>query len=69
MTFVQGSTPMTLGFPGSPNGKESAYSAGGFPGRENPVEEEMATHSSILAWWAGLWAAVLQSWGHRVGHD
>ena len=21
-----------------------------FPGRENPLEEEMATHSSILAW-------------------
>ena len=28
VTFVQGSTPMTLGFPGSPNGKESTYSAG-----------------------------------------
>ena len=34
-------------------GKESACSAGGSDqslGREDPLEEEMATHSSILAW-------------------
>ena len=42
------------------------------PGWEDPLEEEMATHSSILAWripWkeepGGLQAAGLQ----RVGHD
>ena len=41
-------------------------------GREDPLEKEMATHSSILAWtipWAeepgGLQSAGLQ----RVGHD
>ena len=28
MTFIQGSTAMTLGFPGSSDGKESACSAG-----------------------------------------
>ena len=34
-------------------GKESACTAGdlgGVPDREDPLEEEMATHSSILAW-------------------
>ena len=33
--------------------KESAYSAGDaglIPGWEDPLEEEMATHSSILVW-------------------
>ena len=41
-------------------------------GQEDPLEEEMATHSSILAWripWreelGGLQSIVLQ----RVGHD
>ena len=41
-------------------------------GREDPLEKEMATHSSILAWrilWteepAGLQSMVLQ----KVGHD
>ena len=38
-----------------------------FPGQEDPLEKEQATHSSILAWripWA------IQSVGfQRVGHD
>ena len=41
------------GFPGSSVGKESACSAGhlgSIPGLEDPLEKEMATHSSILAW-------------------
>ena len=41
-------------------------------GREDPLEKEMATHSSILAWkipWAEE-AGRLQSMGsRRVGHD
>ena len=41
-------------------------------GREDPLEEEMATHSSILAWEI-LWTeepSGLQSMGsQRVGHD
>ena len=41
-------------------------------GRENPLEKEMATHSSILAWeipWTEE-AGRLQSMGsQRVGHD
>ena len=39
-------------FPGGSDGKESAHSAGylaSIPGQEDPLEEEMATHSSILA--------------------
>ena len=41
-------------------------------GWEDPLEKEMATHSSILAWkipWTGE-AGGLQSMGsQRVGHD
>ena len=41
-------------------------------GREDPLEKEMATHSSILAWkipWTGE-PGRLQSMGlQRVGHD
>ena len=40
-------------FPGGSDGKASAYNAGD-PGRslgwEDPLEKEMATHSSTLAW-------------------
>ena len=45
---------------------------GGFLGWEDPLEKEMANHSSILAWripWTeeagGLWSIESQ----RVGHD
>ena len=36
-----------MGFPGGSNGKESICTAGDL-GWENPLEEGMATHSSIL---------------------
>jgi len=36
------------GFPGGSDGKESACNAGDLG--SIPLEEEMATHSSILAW-------------------
>ena len=39
---------MSTGFPGDSDGKESACSAGNLGG-EDPLEEGMATHSSI-AW-------------------
>ena len=47
-----------LGFPGSPSGKEPAcrcrrHERHGFDPwvqKENPLEKEMATHSSSLAW-------------------
>ena len=46
-------TPVFLGFPGGSDGKESAFNAGdldSIPGWEDPLEEDMATHSSNLAW-------------------
>ena len=59
-------TPVFLGFPGGSDGKESACSVGDLGstvglgrspgewvrclGQEEPLEKEMATHSSILAW-------------------
>ena len=42
-----------LGFPGGSDGKASACNVGdlgSIPALENPLEEGMATHSSILAW-------------------
>ena len=38
-----------LGFPGSSDGKASACNVGDL-GLEDPLEKEMATHSSVLAW-------------------
>ena len=64
-----------LGFPGSSDGKESSCNdgdPGSIPGLEDPLEEGMATHASILAWrisWTEE-AGRLQSMGsQRVGHD
>ena len=45
-------TPVFLGFPGGSAGKESACNEGNLslvPGWEDPLEEDMATHLSILA--------------------
>ena len=42
-----------MGSLGGSDGKESAYNAedlGSIPGWEDPLEKEMATHSSIFAW-------------------
>ena len=42
-----------LGFPGGSDGKESGCNArdlGSIPRSGDPLEEGMATHSSILAW-------------------
>ena len=53
---VVGSSPTfseSLGFTGSSDGKESVCNAGNLgsiPGLEVPLEEGLATHSSILAW-------------------
>ena len=40
-------------FPGGSDGKESACNAGDLssvPGREDPLDEGMTAHSSVLAW-------------------
>ena len=63
------------GFPGGSDGKESAFSLGDpglIRGQEDPLEKEMATHSSVLAWeipWIEE-PGGLQSMGlPRVRHD
>ena len=46
-------TPVFLGFPGGSAGKESVCKTGDLgliPWLEDPLEEVMATHASILAW-------------------
>ena len=64
-----------MGSPAGSDGKVSAYNAGDpglIPGREDPLEKEMATHSSTLAWRIPRTDehGRLQSMGlQRVGHD
>ena len=44
---------MKMGFPGGSvvkNPLANAGDVGWIPGREDPLEKQMATHSSILAW-------------------
>ena len=57
--------------------KESACNAGVIGdtglilGWEDPLEEGMATHSSIVAWkiaWTGVWQVTVHV-SQRVGHD
>ena len=46
-------TPVFLGFPGGSDSKEPACNAETYVqslGQEDPLEEGMATHSSVLAW-------------------
>ena len=56
------------------DGKESACNAGdlgSIPGREDPLEKGVSTHSSILAWripWTENLAGY-STWSHRAGHD
>ena len=40
-------------------------------GREDPLEKEMATHSSLLAFlpWAEELSGLLSTGSQRVGHD
>ena len=38
-------------------------------GWEDPLEKEMATHSSVLAWRTPGKGGVLSLGSHRVGHD
>ena len=44
-----GPTDCYSGFPGGSEGKEPACNAGDL-GRNDPLAERMATHSSIIAW-------------------
>ena len=59
-----------MDFPGGLDSKESACSAedlGSIPGLGDPLENRMATHSSILAWripWTEE-PGIYSSWGHK----
>ena len=62
---------MYMGFPGGSDGKESACSAGDL-GWEDPLEEGMATPSSILAWrtpWTKEPGGLQSMGSQRVRHD
>ena len=57
-----------LGFPGGTSGKNPPASAG----QEGPLEEGMATHSSVLAWrilWTEEPGGLKSIGSQRVGHD
>ena len=63
-----------VGFPGSSVGKESAMKETQvrFLGREDSLEKEMATHSSILAWkipWTEKPGGLQSLGSQRVNHD
>ena len=64
-----------LSFPGGSEIKASACNAGDLgltPGQEDPLEKEMATHSSILAWkipWTEESGGLQSTGSQRVGHD
>ena len=64
-------TPVFSGFPGGSDGKESACNAGDLGlipglGWEDPLEEGMATHSSILAWRIPMDRGAWQATAHGV---
>ena len=68
-----------MGFPGGTSGKEPVcqrrrHKRHWFDwwGREDPLEEVMATHSSVLAWkipWTEKPGGLQSMGSHRVGHD
>ena len=66
-------TAVFLGFPGDSDGTESACNAGSLgliPGWEDPLEEGMATHSSIFSWRIpGTEGPHGSIQSQRIGHD
>ena len=53
LKWLKGNSRNSMGFLGGSDGKESACGVGDQVqslGWEDPLEKEMATHSSILAW-------------------
>ena len=67
LAFIAGHQSRSPGFPGGSDGQESACNVGdlgSIPGEEDPLEEGMATHSSILAWRIpmdrGAWRAAVR---------
>ena len=57
--------------PGGSDGKTSVYNAGDL-GWEDPLEEEMAIHSSTIAWkipWTEEPGRLHSMWSQGVGHN
>ena len=55
-----------------PANAEDAGDTGFIPGLEDPLEKEMATHSSVLAWkipWTEEPGGLHSMGSQRVGHD
>ena len=67
--------PEVQDFPGGSDGKVSDYNAGdlgSIPGLGDPLEKEMATHSSTLAWkiqWREEPCGLQSMGSQRVGHN
>ena len=63
----------SMGFPDGSEVKASAChlgDLGSISGQEDPLEKEMATHSSVLAWripWTAEPGGLLSMGSHRVG--
>ena len=53
-------------FPGDADSKESAHNVSLIPGLEDPLEEDMAAHSSILAWRIPMDSGAWQTTVHGV---
>ena len=66
---ICGELKLPMGFPGAQDGEESTCSAGDLgliPGLEGPLEEGMATHTSILAWRIPMDKGAWQATEHGV---
>ena len=72
--LLQGIFPtqgLNLGFPGGSEDKASPALQDAM-GQEDPLEKEMATHSSILAWripWTEEPGGLQSTGSQRVGHN
>ena len=76
MTEAAGASFVLIsGFPGGSDGKESASNVGDsglIPGWDDPLEKEMATHASILAWeipWTEVPGGLQSMSLKRIRHD
>ena len=75
LLYGSGLTSIILGFPGGSEVEASACNAGDWVqslGWEDPLEKEMACHSSILAWripWTEEPGGLQPMGSQRVGHD
>ena len=63
---------MALAIKNPPANAGDVRDVGWIPGQEDPLEEGMATHSSVLAWripGTGKPGGLLSMGLHRVGHN